>query len=80
MKSNMITERLEQLREELRREHLGAYIFNSSDPHNSEYTADRWKGREWISGFNGRQEQLSSPSAVLPYGQTRAISLPLNNN
>jgi Xaa-Pro aminopeptidase len=49
----MIAKRLEQLREELRREHLGAYIFNSSDPHNSEYTADRWKGREWISGFNG---------------------------
>lgn len=45
--------RLELLREELRREHLGAYIFNSSDPHNSEYTAERWKGREWISGFNG---------------------------
>ena len=49
----MIAKRLEMLREELRREHLGAYIFNSSDPHNSEYTADRWKGREWISGFNG---------------------------
>ena len=49
----MISKRLEQLREELRREHLGAYIFNSSDPHNSEYTADHWKGREWISGFNG---------------------------
>ena len=49
----MITKRLEMLREELRREHLGAYIFNSSDPHNSEYTADHWKGREWISGFNG---------------------------
>ena len=49
----MIAKRLELLREELRREHLGAYIFNTSDPHNSEYTADRWKGREWISGFNG---------------------------
>ena len=49
----MIAKRLEMLREELRREHLGAYIFNSSDPHNSEYTADHWKGREWISGFNG---------------------------
>lgn len=22
-------------------------------PHNSEYVPDRWKGREWISGFNG---------------------------
>ena len=48
-----IAKRLELLREELRREHLGAYIFNTSDPHNSEYTADHWKGREWISGFNG---------------------------
>lgn len=35
------------------REHLHAFIFPSSDPHHSEYTPDRWKGREWISGFNG---------------------------
>ena len=48
-----IIERLELLREELRREHLSAFIFPTSDPHNSEYTADCWKGREWISGFNG---------------------------
>jgi len=48
-----IEERLKQLREELRREHLSAYIFPTTDPHNSEYTADHWKGREWISGFNG---------------------------
>ena len=41
------------LRQELRREHLSAYIFPTSDPHQSEYTADHWKGREWISGFNG---------------------------
>ena len=41
------------LREELRREHLSAFIFPTSDPHHSEYTADHWKGREWISGFNG---------------------------
>lgn len=48
-----IAERLEQLREELRREHLSAFIFPTTDPHNSEYTADHWKGREWISGFTG---------------------------
>lgn len=41
------------LREEMRREHLGAFVFPTSDPHNSEYTAERWKGREWISGFDG---------------------------
>ena len=49
----MIRERLALLREELRREHLSAFIFPTSDPHNSEYTADHWKGREWISGFTG---------------------------
>ncbi|MBQ2210653.1 MAG: aminopeptidase P family protein [Prevotella sp.] len=48
-----INERLALLREELRREHLGAFIFPTTDPHNSEFTADHWKGREWISGFNG---------------------------
>ena len=41
------------LREELRREHLSAFVFPTTDPHNSEYTADYWKGREWISGFTG---------------------------
>lgn len=48
-----IADRLEQLREELRREHLSAFIFPTTDPHHSEYTADHWKGREWISGFTG---------------------------
>ena len=48
-----VSQRLEALREELRREHLAAFIFPTSDPHQSEYTADCWKGREWISGFNG---------------------------
>ena len=42
-----------QLRELLRRERLSAYIFPSTDPHHSEYVADHWKGREWISGFDG---------------------------
>ena len=37
----------------MRREHLAACIFPSTDPHQSEYVADHWKGREWISGFNG---------------------------
>lgn len=53
MEKTIIKERLERLRKELRREHLSAFVFPTSDPHNSEYTADHWKGREWISGFNG---------------------------
>ena len=48
-----IAERLDALRDELRREHLSAFVFPTTDPHNSEYTADHWKGREGISGFTG---------------------------
>ena len=53
MDRTVIKERIARLREELRREHLSAFIFSTSDPHNSEYTADHWKRREWISGFTG---------------------------
>ena len=48
-----INQRLSDLREVMRREHLAAFIFPSTDPHQSEYVADHWKGREWISGFDG---------------------------
>ena len=48
-----INQRLEDLREVMRREHLAAFIFPSTDPHQSEYVANHWKSREWISGFNG---------------------------
>lgn len=48
-----ITNRISQLRSLLSEEHLAAFIFPSTDPHQSEYVPDRWKGREWISGFTG---------------------------
>ena len=48
-----IAERLSRLRKVMKREHLGAFIFPSTDAHNSEYVPDHWKGREWISGFDG---------------------------
>jgi len=48
-----VNERLEDLREVMRREHLAAFIFPSTDPHQGEYIPDHWKGREFISGFNG---------------------------
>ena len=48
-----INERLAALREVMRREHLGAFIFPSTDPHSGEYVPDYWKGREWITGFDG---------------------------
>lgn len=48
-----IKKRLERLRELMRREHLAAFIFPSTDAHQSEYVAEHWQGRAWISGFNG---------------------------
>ncbi len=51
--SNIINQRLEALREVMRREHLAAFIFPSTDPHQGEYVPGHWKGREFISGFNG---------------------------
>ncbi len=52
MKKN-IAERLTFLREVMRREKIDAFIIPSGDAHHSEYVADHWKSREWISGFTG---------------------------
>lgn len=51
--NTVVSSRVEALRELMRRERLGAFIFPSTDPHNGEYVPDHWKGREWISGFSG---------------------------
>lgn len=48
-----VNQRIEALREVMQREHLAAFILPSTDPHQGEYVPDHWKGREWISGFNG---------------------------
>ena len=48
-----IQERLTILRQVMKEQGIHAFIFPSSDPHNSEYVAEHWKGREWVSGFNG---------------------------
>ena len=50
---NDVNQRIENLREVMRREHLAAFIFPSTDPHQGEYVPDHWKGREFISGFIG---------------------------
>ena len=53
MKKQTIQDRMALLREELRREHLSAFMFPTTDPHHSEYTVDHWRGLEWMSGFTG---------------------------
>ena len=40
------------LRAVMKLENIAAYIVPGTDPHASEYIADYWKEREWISGFN----------------------------
>lgn len=48
-----INERLAKLREIMKQEGISACIVPGTDPHASEYIADFWKEREWISGFDG---------------------------
>ena len=52
MKTN-IPERIAALREAMKQHKIDAYTIPTSDPHMSEYPADCWKYREWISGFTG---------------------------
>lgn len=48
-----ISSRLLSLRSFMKEHRIDAFIIPSSDPHMSEYVADHWKNREWISGFTG---------------------------
>lgn len=51
--AHTINERVDRLRSWMKENGFTAFVFLSSDPHNSEYVADHWKSREWISGFSG---------------------------
>ena len=53
MHDNTIADRILALRRLMCEAHLHAFIIPSSDPHNSEYLPDHWKGREWLTGFDG---------------------------
>lgn len=48
-----INQRVKELRELMKEKGITAYIINTADPHQSEYVADYYKGRVWISGFTG---------------------------
>ena len=49
----VINGRLKDLRKLMKDRGITAYIVITSDPHQSEYVADHYKGRVWISGFTG---------------------------
>ena len=48
-----VKKRIEKLRSLMKENKIDAYIIPSFDAHQSEYVADHWKGRQWISGFTG---------------------------
>ena len=61
-----INQRLEDLRNLMADRKIDAYIIPTSDPHQSEYLADHYKEREFISGFTG-----SAGSAVITMDEAR---------
>jgi Xaa-Pro aminopeptidase len=48
-----ITDRICRLRKRMAQEGIDAFVVPSADPHQSEYVADHWKCRAWLSGFSG---------------------------
>ena len=53
MDKSMYRQRVELLRQEMRREGIDAYMILTDDFHASEYVGDYFKCREYISGFDG---------------------------
>lgn len=48
-----INSKINALRSLMKERNINAYIIPSSDSHQSEYTGEHFKSREWISGFSG---------------------------
>jgi Xaa-Pro aminopeptidase len=48
-----INERIAALRKLMKERGFSAYIIPSSDAHLSEYVAEHWQSRKWVSGFTG---------------------------
>ncbi|TDE24125.1 aminopeptidase P family protein [Vibrio owensii] len=51
--TNSVNQRLSSLRDAMATYNVAAYIVTNNDPHNSEYSAEHWASRTWISGFTG---------------------------
>lgn len=61
-----INERVAQLRAWMQTQNLDAMVVPTMDPHNSEYVAEHWQCRRWISGFTG-----SAGTAVITQDDAR---------
>ena len=47
------SQKINALQNLLKNKNIDAWIVPSSDPHQSEYVAEHWKSRQWLSGFTG---------------------------
>lgn len=50
---NKISNRVNALRRLMSERNIATFIIPGTDPHLSEYIAEHWKSRDWVSGFNG---------------------------
>jgi len=48
-----INEKINCIRQLMREGNITAIVIPSSDPHQSEYIAEHWQAREWLTGFSG---------------------------
>jgi len=53
-----MADKIELLRTLMRAKGWDAVVITGSDPHSSEYPAERWKQVEWLSGFTGEAGDL----------------------
>ncbi|MDE6384221.1 MAG: aminopeptidase P family protein [Paramuribaculum sp.] len=53
-----INARIRALRDDMRQAGIDATIIPQTDPHQSEYLADHWQVRRWLSGFTGSAGDL----------------------
>jgi Xaa-Pro aminopeptidase len=57
-RTSPVRERIGRMREALASAQIHALLVPSADPHLSEYLAERWQAREWLSGFTGSMGTL----------------------
>ncbi|MDE6509314.1 MAG: aminopeptidase P family N-terminal domain-containing protein, partial [Muribaculaceae bacterium] len=65
--NSIVTGRLEAMRAAMRAASVSATIIPHTDPHQSEYLAEHWQVRQWLSGFTGSAGTLviTSDKALL---------------
>lgn len=58
MKQEVVNERIGALRDAMQQNGIDAVIIPQTDPHQSEYLAEHWQARRWLSGFTGSAGDL----------------------